>query len=80
MTRRIIGCFVTLAISVLVSPFVADAQPPARSARVGVVNPGTAASEIEAFRQGLRALGYIEGHNIGIEYRSAEGKTERQTV
>ena len=48
--------------------------------RIGVLTSGSLASDaawIEAFRQGLRDLGYVEGHNIAIEYRYGEGKTER---
>jgi len=48
--------------------------------RIGLVSPSSAAamtSRVEAFRQGLRAVGYIEGQNITIEYRWGEGKDER---
>src|SRR5215813_10224642 len=48
--------------------------------RIGLVSPSSAAamtSRVEAFRQGLRAFGYIEGQNITIEYRWGEGKDER---
>ena len=59
---------------------LAHAQQPAKVARIGFLSPfaraATASSE-EAFRQGLRELGWIEGRNITIEYRYAEGKVER---
>ena len=48
--------------------------------RIGFLTSGSLASDaawIEAFRQGLRELGCVEGHSIGIEYRYGEGKTER---
>jgi putative tryptophan/tyrosine transport system substrate-binding protein len=48
--------------------------------RLGFLTPGsesTSARSIEAFRQGLRELGYVEGKNINIEIRYAEGKLER---
>jgi putative ABC transport system substrate-binding protein len=58
----------------------AEAQPPKKIPRVGFLiasNPSPASARIEAFRQGLRDLGYIEGQNLIIEYRYAEGKLDR---
>ena len=59
---------------------VAQAQQPARIPRIGILAPPSASfisARIEAFRQRLRELGYVEGKNIFIEYRYAEGKPER---
>jgi putative ABC transport system substrate-binding protein len=59
---------------------LAHAQQQAKIARIGYLNPGdpvTRAYRTEAFRQGLKELGYIEGKNIHIEYRFAEAKPER---
>src|SRR5499425_1384938 len=59
---------------------VALAQQPAKISRVGFLSAtrfSAIPGRVEAFRQGLRALGYVEGKNIVIEYRSAEGKIER---
>jgi putative ABC transport system substrate-binding protein len=58
------------------------AQPPAKVPRVGYLNPGSPSDparqrRLEAFRQGLRDLGYVEGQNIAIESRWAEGKYDR---
>ena len=64
----------------LALPFPARAQQPARIPRIGILSPSSASSNsarVEAFRQRLRELGYVEGKNIVIEYRSAEGKLER---
>jgi putative tryptophan/tyrosine transport system substrate-binding protein len=62
-------------------PLAARAQQPSRVPRIGYLSPGSASSGLvaldEAFRQGLRELGYVEGKNIVIEYRFAEGKFER---
>jgi putative tryptophan/tyrosine transport system substrate-binding protein len=58
----------------------ASAQQPTKVPRIGylVISPFSgSASRAEAFRQGLRDLGYIEGKNILIEWRSAEGKSEK---
>ena len=57
-----------------------DAQQPKNVPRIGLLRSGSAASHAsshEAFRQGLRELGYEEAKNILIEYRYAEGKSER---
>ena len=56
----------------------AAAQPPEKGPRVGYLNPGSSSDplrqrRLEAFRQGLRELGYVEGQNIAIESRWTEG-------
>jgi len=67
----------------LAAPFAAvTAQPREKVPRVGYLNPGSLSDPVsqrrlEAFRQGLRDLGYVEGQNIAIESRWAEGKYDR---
>ena len=70
---------VTLALGLLAAPLAAEAQQAAKVARIGYLTPNIAANPhlSEAFGQGLRDLGYVEGRNVVIEYRSAEGKFER---
>jgi putative ABC transport system substrate-binding protein len=61
-------------------PLAAIAQQPAKIPRVGFLSGGTQkanARQLDAFRQGLRELGYVEEKNIVIEWRSAEGKFDR---
>jgi putative tryptophan/tyrosine transport system substrate-binding protein len=70
----------SVAASLLSPPRAADAQPTGRIPRVGYLAPSlsTEASRlIEAFRRGLRELGYVEGQNIALEFRSAEGRVDR---
>jgi putative ABC transport system substrate-binding protein len=58
----------------------AEAQQPKKMPLIGILDSGTpsaSSGRIEAFRQGLRQLGYIEGQNIAIEYRYADGKNSR---
>jgi putative tryptophan/tyrosine transport system substrate-binding protein len=76
-----IKTIVVLLVSlVVVSVRLAEAQQPAKVSRIGFLF-GTSRSAIsartEAFQQGLRELGYVEGKNIVIEWRSAEGKPDR---
>ena len=74
-----------LALSVIACVFVAaagvaEAQQSKRVPRIGYLAAATADAQTartEAFRQGLRQLGYVEGKNITIEYRHAEGKPDR---
>jgi putative ABC transport system substrate-binding protein len=71
-----------LALSALLFAFSgsAQAQQSATVPRIGVLVASSASfysTRIEAFRQGLRELGYVEGKNIVIEYRFAEGKEDR---
>jgi len=60
-------------------PLAARAQQPAKVPRIGFLHYGSPgpSPEVDAFRQGLRDLGYIEGKNINIEYRFASGRVER---
>ena len=74
ITRR------TFCSMLLALPFPAQAQQPARILRIGILVGSSASlnqARVEAFRRRLRELGYVEGKNIAIEYRYAEGKYER---
>ena len=78
MKRRIIGLIVTLALCL--APLAADVQPLKKVPRIGYLAPGPAGGPsggIDAFRQGLRELGYVEGQNIAIESRFTKGRDER---
>jgi putative ABC transport system substrate-binding protein len=68
-----------IAGSLLTAPLAAEAQQAGKVARIGWLGDSPAASPHldEAFRQGLRDLDYVEGRNVVIEYRWAEGKFER---
>jgi putative ABC transport system substrate-binding protein len=69
-----------IAFVLVVTGAAATAQQPARIPRIGILIAPSAASfsgRVEALRRRLRELGYVEGKNIVIEYRYAEGKVER---
>lgn len=78
MNKKITFLTVAFAILAFVQPVYA--QQPNKVPRIGILVAGSPSSDaawIEAFRQGLRELGYVEGHSIVIEYRYGEGKTAR---
>ena len=81
MRRTTVGLSIILALSILVAPVVAAAQQPTKVYRIGRLSPGLPPSQpspsMEAFRQGLRDLGYVEGQNLVIGWRWAEGREER---
>ena len=69
--------FVVILLAVAV---IAEAQQPKKVPRIGYlssVDPATDSARSEGIRLALRELGYIEGQNIAIEYRYAEGKPDR---
>ena len=69
---------ILIAVLLLALGVIADAQQPTKVPRIGYLGgPNPLLERREAFRQGLRELGYNEGKNIIIEWRSGEGKSER---
>jgi len=73
--RTFIAC---LALAILVAPLAGEARQAAKVARIGLIRPGSPPDpNAEAFVQGLRDLGYVEGRTIVIEYRWAHGKHGR---
>ena len=72
---------ILIAVTLLTVVVIAEAQQPKKVPRLGFLSTSDPASEsarFEAIRLGLRELGYIEGQNIAIEYRYAEGKPDRR--
>jgi putative ABC transport system substrate-binding protein len=71
---------ILVAVVLLAVGVIAEAQQPKKVPRIGYLGgvlPSANAARIEAFQQGLRELGYIEGKNIVIEWRHTEGKLDR---
>lgn len=66
-----------LLLALLVLPLTAEAQEAGKIARIGMLGPHRADRFVEAFKEGLRELGYVEGRNINVVYRSTEGRTEQ---
>jgi putative ABC transport system substrate-binding protein len=79
MKKKVIG--LALCAMLFALCFRAEAQEPKKVPRIGYLstngNPSRPPPFVEAFRHGLRELGYVEGKNILVEYRYAEGKLER---
>lgn len=72
--------FWVLITVLLTTASIAEAQQPVKARRIGFLasaSPSVISDRIEAFQQGLRELGYVEGKNIVIQSRYAEGKLER---
>ena len=70
---------ILIAVVLLAVAVIADAQQPKKVPRIGILHGASASSvaaRAAAFRQGLRELGYVEGKNIVIEWRYAEGKVD----
>ncbi len=77
---RLIGLAVVLALGLTLAPLAVGAQRPEKVYRIGILETRSTAmnaANLDAFRQGLRELGYVEGQNFVIEYRSADGRPER---
>jgi len=78
--RSSVTLVVILILGILHAPIGPEAQPAAKVPRIGFLHPDPISARrhrLEAFRQGLRELGYVEGQTIALEVRSAEGKWER---
>ncbi len=80
MTRKFFVSICLLPTVLLLTGFAVRAQQPKKAPRIGFLMPGSRATyavRIEAFQNGLRDLGYTEGQNIAIEWRFADGKSDR---
>jgi putative ABC transport system substrate-binding protein len=71
---------VAIAVACVLCGAAVQAQQPGKILRIGFLDPSTASGSVvllEAFRQELSKLGWIEGKNIAIEYRFGDGKSDR---
>jgi putative ABC transport system substrate-binding protein len=74
---RRIGLAVVVAVSIFLEPLAAGAQPAPKIIQIGILSAFSPSAREDAFRQGLHDLGYIEGQNVTIRSRSAEGRFEK---
>ena len=82
MKYTTVGLIVILAVGILVAPGSSAAQGPAKVRRIGILMPASAPDperlrNLDAFRHSLRDLGWVEGQNLAMEIRWAEGGPER---
>jgi putative ABC transport system substrate-binding protein len=73
-------CVVAIVAALSTALLAADlgAQSPGKAARIGFLHPGTPPNaNVDVFRRALREIGYLEGQNIAIEFRWADGQLER---
>ena len=77
---RLIGLAVVIGLALLAKPLGAGSQPAGQKVpRIGYLDGASLSVNsvrIEAFRHGLRELGYVEGQSVAIEWRSADGKAD----
>src|SRR5262245_4618787 len=79
MNRKVVVGLALIAMF-LVDCLFTEAQQPKQVPRIGFLSgTGPESTNIEAFQQGLRDLGYVEGKNIVVEYRYLEGQLDRIT-
>ena len=80
MTCPRIALLITLTLGLLMVSLAAGAQQATHMYRIGRLSsghpPASPDPNLEAFREGLRDLGYVEGQSIALEYRFAEGQAE----
>ncbi len=79
------AAFLTFALDliILAVPLAAEAQLTGKPPRIGYLGEGTASGSsptLEGFRQGLREHDWLEGQNVAIEYRWAEGRRDRYPI
>jgi putative tryptophan/tyrosine transport system substrate-binding protein len=78
MWRSTVGVIVTLTLGILAAPVISTAQPPTHVHRIGWLSGGERDPYyVEAFLEGMRARGYVEGQHLVLESRGAEGQYER---
>jgi ABC-type uncharacterized transport system substrate-binding protein len=82
MNRTFGALLITLTLGLLVAPLAVEAPPRATPARIAVLEltpgpPASARPSVVAFQQHLRTLGWVEGQNLTIEWRWAEGSLDR---
>jgi putative tryptophan/tyrosine transport system substrate-binding protein len=78
--KRAAASSILVSVMLLAVAVIAEAQQPKKVARIGYLSQLSASADsvrTEAFRQGLRELGYLEGQNIAVEWRYVEGKLDR---
>lgn len=77
MLYSAVGSLLALILSLLAVPLAAAAPPAGKGWRIGYLSAAGPQGIAEACRQGLHDLGYVEGQNLTIEWRAAEGERER---
>jgi putative tryptophan/tyrosine transport system substrate-binding protein len=77
MRLSAIGLLITVVLTSLVASLATAAPPAAKLSRIGLLTFAAGSPLRDAFQQSLRALGYVEGHNLAVEARDAGGKDER---